>query len=127
MYEGANRMSATYTVGGYLYGDSGWYANSSRAYSTGIGPNKNLTIRFGYDGSKACVMIGEVDTTWNYPQVSVSNITYGFSNYGINSFGYGWTISFITTLPTTISGSITNPAIYKDGTANRIAWYNTAT
>ena len=127
MYEGDNRMSATYTVGGYLYGDSGWYANSSRAYSTGIGPNKNLTVRFGYDGSKACVMIGEVNTTWNYPQVSVSNITYGYSNYGINSFGYGWTISFITTLPTTISGSITNPAIYKDGTANRIAWFNTAT
>ena len=66
-YEGTNKNTVVYHIGGYEYGDSGWYNNSSRVYSEGIGNRINLPVRFAYDGSKACVIIGEVNTTWNYP------------------------------------------------------------
>ena len=38
----------------------------------------------------------------------VSNILCGYSNYSVDKWGYGWAVSFITELPSSISGTFTN-------------------
>jgi hypothetical protein len=67
-----------------------------------------LPVRFGYDGSKSCVIIGNITdenagttaTVWSVPQVSISNILCGYKNYSVDKWRDGWSISFITILPT---------------------------
>lgn len=110
-YDESNSNLVTYRIYGYEYGDSGWHPPVSKAFVHGKGDKSNLTVRFCYDGSTACITIGEVGTTWRYPQVSISNITYGYSDVTIASWGYGWSISFITTLPSTIAASVTNAGV----------------
>ena len=104
--------SATYTVCGYNYGDtSSWYHPT--AYSWGYKLNTdslgNRSVRFGHDGSKCCIYIGENTSTWSYTTVSISNVTLGFSaNYTFDKWGSGWSISITTSLGT-ITKTVTNP------------------
>jgi hypothetical protein len=107
-YDESASNIVTYRVYGYEYGSSGWHHPVSKVVSWGKGDKVNLKVRYGYDGTYACITIGEVDTTWAYPQVSITNITHGYSDYTMTALGYGWSISFITTLPSTIAGEITN-------------------
>ena len=64
------------TCGGYPYGSAGQYWANVFAYmNTSV--RANLTVRFGGDGTNACVWIGETGSTWNYPQVQVVDFTAG--------------------------------------------------
>ena len=108
-YDETTSNMVTYRIGGFEYGDSGWYAPVSKVFSYGRGDKANLSVRFGYDGSNTCITIGETSTTWRYPQVSITNVTYGYSDVAISSWGYGWDISFVTTLPSSVSTTFADP------------------
>lgn len=83
------------TCGGYPYGTAGTsgfvnafaYMNTQR--------RGTLNVRFGTDGSNACVWIGETGTTWNYPQVQVIDFTAGYYGRDPKHYADGWTISFV--------------------------------
>lgn len=124
-YDETNSNVVTYRIGGYEYGSTGWHAPEAKVSSWGRGDKINLDVRFGYDGSKTCVTIGETNTTWRYPQVSISNITYGYSDVAMSSWGYGWSVSFTTTLPSSVSTKISSPAMRTPGTETYMAYYAT--
>ena len=95
-YNGDNDL-ASYFIGGYNYsGTSSWYNCCSTCI--GSGAHSNLTVRFGDDGTYCCVTIGETNTTWQYPQIVIRDVYFGYSTF---DYGYikSWNISFITTLP----------------------------
>lgn len=83
------------TCGGYPYGTSGTsgFVNSFAYMNTQR--RGALTVRFGTDGSNACVWIGETGTTWNYPQVQVIDFTTGYYGRDPKHYTDGWTISFV--------------------------------
>lgn len=116
---------STYHISGYNYAPSTKWQNIA-AYSNGVGNKSNLTVRFGHDGTYCCVLIGEVDTVWSYPQITVRDVYLGYSTQNIATWSKGWELSFVTTLPTISANAvIENPNRTQDGTANRIAWYST--
>lgn len=122
-YDGDNATSTVYHISGYEYNTTGWHNPSCRVYSEGTGNYTNLTVRFGAADNKAYVTIGETNTVWSYPQVAISNILLGYQHYNFATWGSGWSITFVTTLPTASTGSRTNvntQSINISGTATNV-------
>ena len=64
-------------INGYNYsGNNGVWINP---YVFRIG-NKNVRVRLGYYNNKCCILIGETNTTWNYPRICVDKVYGSFSN-----------------------------------------------
>ena len=53
-----------------------------------------LNVRFTYDGTNMYVMIGELGQTWAYPQVFITDVQVGYTNYEYSRWDDGWVISF---------------------------------
>ena len=84
--------------GAYEYTISGYNAASawSRPSATASGHIPSvLPIRFGFDGTKACILIGDVTTTWGYPRLAITDVitSYAAANTGWDA---GWVITPIT-------------------------------
>jgi hypothetical protein len=78
-------------IGGYNYGGESRWINTS----VSILGNYSHKVRLAYDGSKCCILLGTINSTWNYPKVVIRNIMSGYS--GFASFDGNWTTSLITT------------------------------
>lgn len=83
------------SIAGYNYTGGSWV--NPTAYILGNQDvSVNYTVRFGYTaGGKACIYIGEVGSTWSYPQIAVNNVLVGF---GASSSAWlsGWSVDFVT-------------------------------
>lgn len=74
--------------------------------------SKNYTVRFGGNGSRNCVWIGETNSTWSYPQVSVRDFVSGYST-DIDQYDDGWSIDIVTSF-NTIDSTFANNFAYSD-------------
>ena len=71
------------TVGGYNYvgsGSGGFWVNTSAWISSQSDKDRNFTVRFGSDGSKAIVYIGELNSYWAYLKVNVIDVELNHNN-----------------------------------------------
>ena len=91
--------SYTFDVGGYNYSDGNWY-NTFAYSSTDNGGLFN--VRFGRDATSNCIWIGELATTWSYPQVYVTDFQGGFAGYD-EAYSTGWSITSVTAFDTVIN------------------------
>ena len=98
IYEYNTERMQSIHVGGYSYNDTNasWYNTSAIALMDS--DNRDLSVRFGADTSASAqyIAVGEVNTTWTYPQVVVRNYMAGHSTQSgemLNSF----TLEFVTT------------------------------
>ena len=111
IYNYSSDSSFTYIIGGYNYSGNNSYWTNTSAQS--IGPAGkglgNLTVRFGHDGSKCAIYIGEANTSWSYPQIMIRDVLIGFGQDEKN-YTTGWNIDFTTTLGT-ITSTISNPNV----------------
>jgi hypothetical protein len=96
IYNYSTGTSRTICVGGYTYSTQDWY--NVFAYQIGDNDAGSLTVRFGKDGTGACVWIGETDTYWSYPNVFITDVQSGHSQPA--SMSSGWNISFQTSFDT---------------------------
>ena len=78
--------------GGYTYSNSTWQ-HSPFAIVYGA----NHRVRLGHNGTQFVVYIGETNTVWSYPQVSVRNVTLGYSPTLAN-WAKTWSVSFSTSV-----------------------------
>ena len=95
VYEYSTGRSTTFEIGGYNYGPGNWY-NIFATQLTDAGRSA-FTIRWGDDGSREFITIGETGTTWSYPQVYITEVQTGHSGYSTN-WGSGWSIDFATSI-----------------------------
>ncbi|MBN8844789.1 MAG: hypothetical protein J0H88_16230 [Sphingomonadales bacterium] len=91
----------TYIISGYAYAGggatNGTWENVSAQY---VGPEGFARrVRFGYDGSRVCVWIGETATNWSYPKVLVRDLIVGYANVSAAVWKSGWTVSVSGTAP----------------------------
>lgn len=121
IYDFSANNGVSYYIGGYNYSVSSAWVYVF-AYSDGVGDKSNLTVRFGHDGSKACIVIGETNTVWSYPKVSIRNVMIGHVGDTISNWSTGWSLSWITALPT-VQSTLTNVNKVITGTANRLPYY----
>ncbi len=71
-----------------------WLRTTAMILGTDI--SVDHTVRFGNDGSKSCIYIGELNTVWNHLKCYVNRGYFGFSNYEKEKWLDGWDISLET-------------------------------
>ena len=98
IYVYATGYSRTIEVGGYNYAGDQIWRNCFAHQSTQNGDDIN--VRFGQDATGDCVWIGDVGAVWDYPQVFVTDVQCGYSNYTDALWGTGWNISVVTAFDT---------------------------
>jgi hypothetical protein len=82
--------SRSIELGGYNYGPGGWYNTFATQETDGGG---NINVRFGHDGTKNAIWIGETGTVWSYPQIFVTEFQAGYNNFGYTQWVDGWSVS----------------------------------
>ena len=90
---------------GSLHGGS-WH-NVFAWIDTNSNKDRNFTVRFGHDGTKCCIQIGETNSTWSYLDVTVTEFTGGHSQEEVAKWDDGWEVSLVTSNITMGSGSHT--------------------
>jgi hypothetical protein len=125
VYNYSTGTSVDYIIGGYCYSsDNKWY--NPTAYC--IGPRgsglANLTVNYGMSGSNPAIQIGAADTTWEYPNIAISDVYLGHSrNY--SNWSKSWTVSITTTAITSITQTISNTYMANfSGTNNKVAKFS---
>ena len=123
IYEYNTGHTYEFRISGYNYSDAGatWY-NESAINLTDNG--KNLNVRFGHDGTKNIVWIGETNTVWSYPQVYVEDFTAGYSGYNLDGWATGWDVGFTTSFDS-VSRNIATARIGKNSIIDSLTVNNT--
>lgn len=102
---GASGISRTIEVGGYNYNDASasWHNYFATDAVMGV---SSVNVRFGNDGTSQCIWIGDTTSTWQYPQVFITDFQGGFYAATEAIWATGWAISFVTAFDTVTEGPI---------------------
>jgi hypothetical protein len=129
VYEYDTNKSFEFCFGGYNYPSGLTWAHNAYGYIVTSPLNtKTYAIRFGYDSnSKACVYIGETNSTWSYPQVSITECTVGYSSVNADTWDNGWDVTFATTFENvtkTIAASDTKASVQRNAASYATIYYD---
>tara|TARA_B110000114_G_scaffold90939_1_gene96034 strand:+ start:2968 stop:3687 length:720 start_codon:yes stop_codon:yes gene_type:complete len=95
VYDYTTNESFSLIVSGYLYtGGTTWYNTSVQIL--GSKTDRNFTVRFGHDGTKCCIYIGELNSAWRYVKVAITRAMLSHLNYSPDLWLKGWQISIET-------------------------------
>ena len=94
-YVGTN-ASFSLGVGGYNYANASSWLNEFAQIAGDISSDNR--VRFGHNGTKCVIVIGETSSSWSYPKVNVRDFQGGHTNATIANWEDGWDIIFDTTL-----------------------------
>ena len=119
IFEYTTNASFEVHCGGYTYIAGAQWINTT-AYIIGAQTNRNFSVRFGHDGSKCCVYIGELASTWSYPQVFVTDVE--ISNATIAQWDTGWVVGFEASAFGTITATASNCQVGKYVEGN-LVWH----
>jgi len=106
IYNYANGSSTSYEVGGYNYQTGVWISHFATANGD---PTRVMPVRFGHDGSKCCIWIGEPTTTWQYAKVVVKDFIAGHGAITPSLWQTGWSITVDVAAPTNVSAAVLKP------------------
>ena len=103
VYNYVTNTSFSVHVGGYTYNNETWQHNPfAMVYGA------NHTVRLGHNGTNFVIYIGETNSTWSYPQISVRNVILGYAP-AYDNWKKDWGISFVTSF-SNVSAVINNYA-----------------
>ena len=117
VYDYSTNESFSLFIAGYVYQTTGgneWINVTVRNSTTNTA--KDFTVRFGADGTNQCVWIGETNSTWSYPQITVRDLQVGYTA-DVDAWADDWAISFVTTFDTvdeTISNNLPYAKVLND-------------
>jgi hypothetical protein len=80
---------------GYNYTGGNW-VNTSAWIDSVAHKDRNFTVRFGHDGTKCVIAVGETTSTWSYLKFSVTNLEVAHSASSIENWADGWTAGLLT-------------------------------
>lgn len=103
-HEHATGETFELVVGGFLNMSSATW-QSVTAFVSGEAVGKIPNIRFGNDGSRSCIWVGDAATAWDFPQVTVRDVSVGFVGLS-SSWLNSWAIAPVTTFDTIKVGPI---------------------
>ena len=91
-YNGNNAgESVSLYVYGYQYSTGLWTNQGAVILSDRA--DRDYTVRFGHDGTRHIVYIGETTSTWNYLQVTVRDFQAGYDAGVAGNYDNGWEIA----------------------------------
>ena len=103
VYEYSTGKSFTLFLGGYNYSNGVWY----NTFASMVGDNErgDITVRFGNNGARNIIWIGEPSASWSYPNVWVTDFQSGHTQG--QDWNDGWRIVFDQTESTNVTASQT--------------------
>ena len=104
VYNYVTDTSFSVHIGGYTYNNSTW-ANRPSAVVYGA----DHTVRLGHNGTNFVIYIGELASSWAYPQISVRDVLLGFRPTYANWYN-DWTISFTSDEFKNVTATLTDKA-----------------
>ncbi|QKN84701.1 tail fiber protein [Vibrio phage River4] len=75
-------------ISGYDYTNKSWINCSAQMISGA----RDVQVRFGNNGSRACIYVGSNSEQWSYPQVTISDFLGGYSGGTSSNWRTGWEI-----------------------------------
>lgn len=92
IYDYTTNESISLILSGYTSTTvSSWYNTSTQIIASKT--DRNFVIRFGHTGSKCCIYIGELNSTWTWLKVAIKKGFFSHSTYNENSWLTGWNIA----------------------------------
>ena len=90
VYEYSTGKSFTLFLGGYNYSNGVWY----NTFASMVGDNErgDVPVKFGQDGTRNIIWIGNPDWSWSYPNVWVTDFQSGHTQG--QDWNDGWRIVF---------------------------------
>lgn len=110
IYNYSTNTSCEYTIKGCNYYDGVWH--QCTAYSIGYNGDlsiSNLPVYYGETASNSVIYIGDVATSWSYPQIQIHDVAVGFRNYEYKQWCCNWDIDFVTTSLENVTASVDKP------------------
>lgn len=93
-----NQESFSLLITGLSNVDNSW--GSTSASVIGQAADRDLTVRFGSDGAKQCIWIGELATLWHWSRIMVSDVMVSSEAdggaAGVQRWSTGWQLSLVT-------------------------------
>ena len=89
VYNYNTSTSFSVKLSGYNYVGSGGTWISTSAVTTGT-TSTNVRVRFGHDGTKCCIYIGENNSNWSYAKVGIKDFQCGYGGVNIDYWNDGW-------------------------------------
>lgn len=81
VYEYDSFGASSIMIGGHNW-QSAWYNTSFS-----VEGNYNKSVRLAYNGTNYCIVLGETNSVWHYPQIHVSDLYCGYGNSNSSSLG----------------------------------------
>jgi len=99
-----------HTSGGFWYNTFAYMGTQNR---------NPLNVRFTYGGGSMYVYIGEIGQSWSYPQVFITDVQVGYTNYEYSNWDNGWTIGFNSSTYNNVSSThVVNPPAQSSNNSN---------
>lgn len=98
VYNYSTGGSFSIQLSGYNHSANARWINMSAILSGSTAADQR--VRFGHDGSKACIFIGEAvanNNAWNYPKVTVRDFMGGHNGVSLANWQDGWSVGLVTT------------------------------
>jgi len=100
VYNYNTATAQTFVISGYAYESSAgvttWVNLSCEQFTEG---GAKLSVRYGYDATNDLIWIGELASTWSYPQVFVTEFMHGYSGHS-DEWTKDWSVTFATAFDT---------------------------
>lgn len=106
IYNYVSNTSVDYRISGYNYSGKPWYNCASVCVGKAGTSHSNLSVRFGDNGTKNVITIGEENTEWEYPRIVVHDVVIGNSNF--ETYKSGWNVEISKSGAPNVSETISN-------------------
>jgi len=106
IYNYVSNTSVDYRISGYNYSGKPWYNCAAVCVGKAGTSHSNLSVRFGDNGTKNVITIGEEDTEWEYPRIVVHDVVIGNSNF--ETYKSGWNVEISKSSAPNVSETISN-------------------
>lgn len=106
IYNYVLNTSVDYRISGYNYAGKPWYNCAAVCVGKAGTSHSNLSVRFGDNGIKNVITIGEENTEWQYPRIVVHDVVIGNSNF--ETYKSGWNVEISKSGAPNVSETISN-------------------
>lgn len=107
VFEYNGEASQKYEVSGYTYSDGPYWVNCTGHCTARLSATR--TIRWGREGGRWVVLIGDVAGNWSYPSVRVRDVQVSYSSMSPSLWKSGWSVSIETASYASIDSSVAVP------------------
>jgi hypothetical protein len=113
VFEYVTQESFEVVIAGYNNAATPAWVNCSAYIVSSNATDRDYTIRFGFNStsSRCVVYVGELASTWSYPQVNITDVQLGYGTSGLDAWDTDWSIAFEPSAFQNVTVTLTNTRV----------------